>query len=62
MLQGLAFSHHTTPEQSLHERMEKLTELGECSTQTAPVVSQEAKQNTDLVNQVFTMFKGYLTS
>ena len=42
--------------------MDKPTELGECSTQPAPVVSKEAGQNTDLVNQVFTMFKGYLTS
>ena len=42
--------------------MEKPTELGECSTQPTPVVSEEAGQNTDLVDQVFTMFKGYLTS
>ena len=42
--------------------MDKPTELGECSTQPAPVVSEDAGQNTDLVNQVFTMFKGYLTS
>ena len=29
--------------------MDKPTELGECSTQLAPVVSEEAGQNTDLV-------------
>ena len=42
--------------------MEKPIEVGECSTKPAPVVSEEAEQNTDLVNQVFTMFKSYLTS
>ena len=29
---------------------------------TRSCISEEAGQNTDLVNQVFTMFKGYLTS
>ena len=62
MLRYLVFSHHTTPEQSLHDTMEKPMEQGECSTQHTPTANAEAGQNTDLVNQVFNMFKGYLTS
>ena len=62
MLCYLVFSHHTTPEQSLHDKMEKPMEQGECSTQHTSTANAEVGQNTDLVNQVFNMFEGYLTS
>ena len=45
--------------------MENSTEQGESSehnVDTAPATTAETRQDTALIDQVFTMFKGYLTS
>ncbi len=58
-----AFSHCTNhTEQSLQHRMDIQNEQGETSGQQTPLPNTETGQNAALVNQVFSMFKGYLTS
>ncbi len=55
-----AWTNHT--EQSLQRRMDIQNKQGETSGQQTPLPNTETGQNAALVNQVFSMFKGYLTS
>ena len=55
-------SSHYTHDVRLHNRMEVPTEHGETNNQAETSVPSQPGQNVALVSEVFSMFKGYLSS